>query len=378
MSINNNTDYDHEYLRENYFVSLVYGEPLSFLVGTGSAIAASLGIFNYYFRCKIFECCDSSWVRGDYTGLQHSMRTRLYGQHLAKETIITAAIAHWENPNPKKALVMSFHGWTGCGKNYLSSMIIDSLYRKGMKSDYVHIYVSTLHFSNYLEIPLYQVQLRSWIQGNVSKCERSLFVFDEVDKMPAKVIDALKPFIDHYEYLEGIDFRKSIFVFLSNSGSNEIAQKALQHYENGKIRETITLKEMEDVVMKSAFNTEDKFCFSLKIGNRQKSAKLSPDCGLKMSELISAHLIDHFIPFLPLERKHILLCIRDYMLSHEFTPTDERITAIADSLQYFPKTNPIYSSSGCKRVAQKTELFMSAERERDRQRFESFHDDDVL
>ncbi|VDP11657.1 unnamed protein product [Onchocerca flexuosa] len=226
-----------------------------------------------------------------------------------------------------------------------------------MKSDYVHVYISTLHFSNYLEIPLYQVQLRSWIQGNVSKCERSLFVFDEVDKMPAKVIDALKPFIDHYEYLEGVDFRKSIFIFLSNSGSNEIAQKALQHYENGKIREAITLKEMEDVVIASAFNTEG---------------------GLKMSELISAHLIDHFIPFLPLERRHILLCIRDYMISHNFKPTDERITAIADSLQYFPKANPIYSSSGCKRVAQKTELFMSAEREKDRQRFEGFQDDDVL
>lgn len=52
-----------------------------------------------------------------------------------------------------------------------------------------------------------------------------------------------------------------------------------------------------------------------------------------MSELISAHLIDHFVPFLPLERRHILLCIRDYMLSHEFTPTNEHITAIADSLQ---------------------------------------------
>ncbi|VDK65395.1 unnamed protein product [Onchocerca ochengi] len=336
---------------------LVYGEPLSLLVGAGSAIAASLSILSYYARCKIFECCNSYWVRGNYTGLQHSMRTRLYGQHLAKETIITAAIAHWENPNPKKALVMSFHGWTGCGKNYLSSMIVDNLYKEGIKSDYVHVYVSTLHFSNYLEIPLYQVQLRSWIQGNVSKCERSLFIFDEVDKMPAKVIDALKPFIDHYEYLEGVDFRKSIFIFLSNSGSNEIAQKALQHYENGKIREAITLKEMEDVVMASAFNTEG---------------------GLKMSELISAHLIDHFIPFLPLERRHILLCIRDYMISHNFKPTDERITAIADSLQYFPKTNPIYSSSGCKRVAQKTELFMSAEREKDRQRFEGFQDDDVL
>lgn len=40
--------------------------------------------------------------------------------------------------------------------------------------------------------------------------------------------------------------------------------------------------------------------------------------------------------------------------------------------------NPIYSSSGCKRVAQKTELFISAEREKDRRRFENFQDDDVL
>ncbi|VBB28557.1 unnamed protein product [Acanthocheilonema viteae] len=338
----------------------VYGEPLSVFVGAGSAIAASLSIFSYYVRCKLFECCNSHWVEGNYTGLQHSMHTRLYGQHLAKETIITAAIAHWKNPNPKKALVMSFHGWTGCGKNYLSSMIGENLYINGMKSEYVHVYISTLHFSNYLEIPLYQMQLRSWIQGNVSKCERSLFIFDEVDKMPAKVIDALKPFLDHYEHLESVDFRKKIHdlnYICSNSGSNEIAQKALQHYQDGKIRETITLKEMEDVVMASAFNTEG---------------------GLKMSELISAHLIDHFVPFLPLERRHILLCIRDYMLSHEFTPTDERITAIADSLQYFPKTNPIYSSSGCKRVAQKTELFISAERERERQRFENFQDDDVL
>lgn len=52
-----------------------------------------------------------------------------------------------------------------------------------------------------------------------------------------------------------------------------------------------------------------------------------------MSELISAHLIDHFVPFLPLERRHILLCIRDYMLNHNYTATNDRITAIADSLQ---------------------------------------------
>lgn len=42
--------------------------------------------------------------------------------------------------------------------------------------------------------------------------------------------------------------------------------------------------------------------------------------------------------------------------------------------QYFPKANPIYSSSGCKRVAQKTELFMSAEQEKERRRLGRLED----
>jgi len=45
-------------------------------------------------------------------------------------------------------------------------------------------------------------------------CGRSLFIFDEMDKMPVGVIEAIKPFIDHYAVIDGTDFRKSIFLFL--------------------------------------------------------------------------------------------------------------------------------------------------------------------
>jgi len=41
-----------------------------------------------------------------------------------------------------------------------------------------------------------------------------LFIFDEMDKMPVGVIEAIKPFIDHYAEIDGTDFRKSIFLFL--------------------------------------------------------------------------------------------------------------------------------------------------------------------
>lgn len=41
----------------------------------------------------------------------------------------------------------------------------------------------------------------------MSQCERSLFVFDEVDKMPQGVLDVVKPFIDYHEEIGGVDFR---------------------------------------------------------------------------------------------------------------------------------------------------------------------------
>ncbi|VDD91730.1 unnamed protein product [Enterobius vermicularis] len=279
--------------------------------------------------------------------LESLMRKDLYGQHLAQQTVLGAISSHWNNrlvfqpgcfKSPKKALAISFHGWTGSGKTYLSTMIAESM--KGMKSAYVHMFVSTLHFADFRRVVDYQNELKAWIHGNASLCERNLFIFDEVDKMPSKVMDVIKPFIDHYDSLEGVDYRKNIFIFLSNSGGNEIAQRTLQHYNAGKMREQITLEEMERVLIQEAFNSEG---------------------GLKTSELISRHLIDHFVPFLPLERKHILLCIRDYLRSQGYTVTNERITDIAETLQYFPKSNGIYSSSGCKRVAQKAELYMSKE-----------------
>ena len=53
----------------------------------------------------------------------------------------------------------------------------------------------------------FQLQLIDWIRGNVSVCDRSLFVFDEVDKIPQGILDAVKPFIDYHEDINGVDFR---------------------------------------------------------------------------------------------------------------------------------------------------------------------------
>ncbi len=100
----------------------------------------------------------------------------------------------------------------------------------------------------------FEDQLYQWITGNVSQCEHSLFIFDEVDKMQPGIMDAIRPFIDHYPKINRINFRKSIFIFLSNAGGNEITNKTLQHWKKGKKREDITHLEMEEVLELSVFN----------------------------------------------------------------------------------------------------------------------------
>jgi hypothetical protein len=45
-----------------------------------------------------------------------------------------------------------------------------------------------------------------------------MFVFDEIDKMPPGLIDTVKPYLDYYDNLNGIDYRKAIFILSINPG----------------------------------------------------------------------------------------------------------------------------------------------------------------
>lgn len=52
----------------------------------------------------------------------------------------------------------------------------------------------------------------------MSACASSVFIFDEMDKLHPGVIDAIKPFLDYYEQIDGVSYRKAIFIFLRSAG----------------------------------------------------------------------------------------------------------------------------------------------------------------
>lgn len=86
------------------------------------------------------------------------MEEKLFGQHLATEVILKALTGFKNNKEPRKPLTLSLHGRTGTGKNFVSQIVAENLHAKGLKSKFVHLFVSTLHFPHEHQIKLYQVR----------------------------------------------------------------------------------------------------------------------------------------------------------------------------------------------------------------------------
>ncbi|XP_041815944.1 torsin family 1 isoform X2 [Chelmon rostratus] len=310
-------------------------DPVTTTVAVG--VGATLGrtIWNYFH-----ESCVSRWIAFNATGLKDDLESKLFGQHIASRIILKAVNGFMSNDNPKKPLVLSLHGWTGTGKNFVSQLIAESIYREGMDSSFVHVFTSELHFPHSSQFDTYKSQLQQWIKGNVTNCAHSMFIFDEMDKMHPGLIDSIKPYLDYYDKLDGVSYRKAIFIFLSNAGGDSIIQTALDFWRAGRDREEMELKDLETVL-------------SLSVFNNKKS-------GLWHTSLIDKNLVDFFVPFLPLEYRHVVQCAMAEMKARGLQPDQKVADQVARDLVYFPKSERVFSVKGCKTIESKLLLHIAS------------------
>ncbi|KAF1371451.1 hypothetical protein PFLUV_G00278110 [Perca fluviatilis] len=299
-------------------------EPITTTVVLGIGAALGRTIYNY-----LHESCDSKWIAFNATGFEVDLESKLFGQHIASRVILKAVNGFMRDDNPKKPLVLSLHGPSGTGKNFVSKLIAAHIYKKGMDSSYVHVLTSELHFPLQSQFETYKTQLQQWIKGNVTNCERSMFIFDEMDKMHPGLIDSIKPYLGYHNNLDGVSYRKAIFIFLSNAGGKSITQTALDFWKAGRDREEIKLNDLETGLSSSVFNSNS---------------------GLGHSGLITKNLVDFFVPFLPLEYRHVVQCVMAEMKAKGLHPDQKVADKVAKDLLYFPKSEKVFSVSGCKTI----------------------------
>ncbi|KAF5286908.1 hypothetical protein FQA39_LY00441 [Lamprigera yunnana] len=289
----------------------------------GTTVAAVGSLLHEGIVCRYKECCTKKEIPADFHStviavldlvcivnlfveLEWLLRERVYGQQIAQEVILNALKAHWSASAPSsKALTLSFHGWPGGGKNYITGFIVEALYTLGYKSSHVHYFSSRIHFPEESKVSQYQALLYEWIKSNVTSCPKQLFIFDEVNKLPPKLLNMLKPIIDYNHNIQKVDYRESIFIFLSNTGESLIMEETLKLYKVGFERRDLALHHFDGIILRGAFNEEG---------------------GFHHSDTIKSNLIDHYVPFLPLEHNHIVECILDqFRLRQIYNPKKEHI-----------------------------------------------------
>ncbi|XP_004688194.1 PREDICTED: torsin-3A isoform X1 [Condylura cristata] len=291
--------------------------------------------------CTFQDCCDSGDCRisNNFSGLEADLKGRLHGQHLAGELVLRTVRGYLELPRPDKALVLSFHGWSGTGKNFVARMLAENLYRDGLNSDCVQVFIATLHFPHPKYVDLYKEKLADQIRKTQERCRQTLFIFDEAEKLHPGLLEALRPYLERQApEARRANSRKTIILFLSNLGGKVVNEVVLNLLKAGWSREEITIEHLEP--------------------HLQAEIVASTDSGFGNSCMVKENLIDFFVPFLPLEYRHVRLCARDAFLGQELLYTEEALDEIAKMMTYVPKEEQLFSSQGCKSISQRINYFL--------------------
>lgn len=192
-------------------------------LSVGSLLAStSVGLLGLYsnvenIKCLVNECCRAGpndyWINTQPNFAE--MDKIFFGQHIALSTANEAIKYHLVDESPSNALVLSFHGSTGVGKTYFSKLIASAIYTKynqSGSSSFVH-FIHGSHIVNNQELA--KNKIIELIHEKLHYCDRSLFIIDEIDKLPERFLDILVPFIEGGSKEEsGRNHNKAIFILL--------------------------------------------------------------------------------------------------------------------------------------------------------------------
>ncbi|XP_063754165.1 prosalusin [Eleginops maclovinus] len=295
------------------------------------------GVFQKLY-CSISESCECDF-KPNIRDLEWDLYKNVYGQHLAQDIVSEEVAKFLKNKNPDRPLVLSFHGSSGTGKTMVSSMMGNHLYGSAMSSPYVHQFVPTLHFPLPDRVKQYREELKRWVQGNLTECARSVFLFDDMEKMPPGLIDVLEPFLGPSHVVFRTNYRKAIYVFIGTTGEEVINRATLEIRQTGQEREDIKLDDLQEAIAQAVYNSS--------LSRR-----------LLHSSVIQQKLITRFVPFLPLSRRHVERCVRSQLCQRGSCGRTDVVRAVGEDMLYTPAQGQYFSRTGCKAVPAKINLFL--------------------
>jgi hypothetical protein len=267
--------------------------------------------------CEYSAADDKCTVELNVTLLRNSFDERVYGQHIAAYQIVNA-LDDFNQDRSRRMLVMLWHGWTGVGKNYASRIITEKL-----SPSSVHKIVVPFHLAHGTVDEARN--LHDWIVSNLSSdssCRLQIFIIDEVDKTTSIVLENLYRTLS--ELLVTIRDKevRVVILLLSNDGATDINLHLTKVLARGESRITVKPNDLQPLLTSHW-----------------------------LTKMNSDRLIDITVPFLPLERQHVIQCIEYELKMRNIKPSEELIRNILNNHQFFPPDVQFFVKTGCRRVS---------------------------
>lgn len=80
--------------------------------------------------------------------------------------------------------------------------------------------------------------------------------------------------------------------------------------------------------------------------------------GFWHASLIDKNLVDVYVPFLPLELKHVVQCGLAEMDARGLRQDRDVVEYMAQELNYFPKEERLFATQGCKVISTRLDYYI--------------------
>ncbi|KAL1266105.1 hypothetical protein QQF64_001780 [Cirrhinus molitorella] len=272
------------------------------------------------------ENLDDHVLKYDLDGLEKTLKREVFGQQEVAESLLNHLHDYLSTYVHNKPLVLSLHGPTGVGKSHVGRLLAQH-FRSVVGEDLVMQYFVLHHCPTDDDIPQCTKSLDSHVSEMVTQAEEAekipVFIFDEVEHMPRELLDKLHNLIhpkSSNEYLN------AIYVLISNLGHEDITKFVL-HNSSVAVSGRLSL-----------------------------SQELNPWLRSYLQRYHVLFVEAELLPFMLLEKSHIMDCFIDEMSREGFYPDRSHVERLAEELAYYIVGEREFSHTGCRQVVAKVNL----------------------
>jgi len=272
-----------------------------------------------YAAYKDYQCSYKQSQAIDINTIETELSSALFGQHLAQAEIVSSIHSFIESSTTSSPLLILFLcGWLGTGKTHTATIL----------SSFIPSHTTFITSS-----------LPSTVQGVGSKvgkeCGLSTIVLDDLDSADNDALDIIEDLIVNIYNDSNSKSNGTIIIATTSSGGHSVNKVML---EMAKTSLASRDKVVYDDIMEALEDEKANIPLYTALTDHNISVKL--------------------IPFLPLTRDHLRMCVTKLAREQGISISDKKVDTILDQVQYFSKDLPIFAKTGCKQISAKLDLMM--------------------